>query len=327
MKMTIIKGVTFTGDLPDLNGYIRLIEEIAGIVTNVSDTVLPDPESYSITTRDGDTFYLTSRFRVISITNSTGALNVIAGLNGTNGNVDGTGTAARFGTTRQSALSPDGATLWVADPTHGRLVRITLSTGATVSTLTGLTAITGVYATTTHVYFTRGDANLYRWPIAGGAVETVGTVAGAGLMYIAPAPDRNSLIVTSNNFVTTTAVHGVYEFNLGTSTFALRAGSVTAGHVNGVGGAAQFNRPWGVTVGYKGKYAYITDFASHYVRRLDLDDGTVTDVAGNGTGATTNGTGTGASLNTPLGIVIWGEALYVGQAITGASQTRTRKIT
>jgi hypothetical protein len=82
----------------------------------------------------------------------------------------------------------------------------------------------------------------------------------------------------------------------------LVAGSGDSGTTDGVGPAARFYDPYGITCDTINNIAYISDFGSHQVRRLDLYNNTVTTLAGSTSGYM-DGVGPASQLLGPFGIV------------------------
>ena len=102
---------------------------------------------------DGATLYGGGNFdhRIRSIVVSTGAVTTLAG-SGSAAYADGTGASASFKQPAGVAVSPDGATLYVAEYGNHRIRSIVVSTGA-VTTLAG----TGVAGYTDDAYNARFD--------------------------------------------------------------------------------------------------------------------------------------------------------------------------
>jgi streptogramin lyase len=80
------------------------------------------------------------------------------------------------------------------------------------------------------------------------------------------------------------------------------AGSGSAGAANGVGTAASFNGPAGITVDVSGN-VYVGDSNNNLIRKI-APDGTVTTVAGTGLAGADNGALNTATFNNPQGVVI-----------------------
>jgi len=87
------------------------------------------------------------------------------------------------------------------------------------------------------------------------------------------------------------------------------AGSGTAGNSDGVGIAALFNAPAGMTS--DGSNLYVVDRYNHSIRKVVIATGAVTTFAGTGAEGAVDGVGTAASFSFPYGITTDGANLYV----------------
>jgi sugar lactone lactonase YvrE len=201
---------------------------------------------------------------------STGVVTTLAGLAGSTGSTDGTGSAARFN-------GPEGITcdtsgnIYVADRSNHTIRKIVASTGV-VTTFAGTAGSPGS---------TDGTGSAARFSSPWGIVcDTSGNI------YVADA--GNSIIrkiVASSAAVTTLA---------GT------AGSY--GSANGTGSAAQFNGPEGITCDTSGNI-YVADTFNHTIRKIVASTGVVTTFAGTaGYSGPTDGTGTSAQFYRPSGV-------------------------
>lgn len=121
----------------------------------------------------------------------------------------------------------------------------------------------------------QGTAAKFQW---GEGMATIGTT-----LYVADANNNR-----------------IRKVDLTTGQVTTFAGS-DYGFADGVGTAAKFNRPTGITVGTDGQL-YITDSNNNRIRKVDPQTAQVTTVAGNATSGTTDGTGTAAILRNPSGI-------------------------
>ena len=219
---------------------------------------------------------------------SSGTVTTLAG--GSEGYLDGTGTAAEFHGPSSIAVDHSG-NLYVADTYNQRVRKIT-PTGV-VTTLAG-SGGTG--------------------PGNGGYTDGPGTTAqfqnpqgvaidAAGNVYVA---DRN------NNLIRKIAPSGIV------STIA---GDGTTGEQDGTGIAAEFGSPNGLVVDPSGNI-YVVD-ALNTVRKI-TPGGVVTTIAGNATLGYSDGTGVAAQFNGPTSIAIDASGnLYVADYGNGV----IRKIT
>ena len=126
---------------------------------------------------------------------------------------------------------------------------------------------------------------------------------------------------TSSGFMTSTnlmggAIQGTeLSFSSAVTTFA---GS-SSGNTDATGTLASFQFPREITT--DGTNLYVTDKNNHRIRKIVIDNGTVTTLAGSSSG-NTDATGTSASFNNPQGITTDGTNLYVSDT----NNNRIRKI-
>ena len=99
----------------------------------------------------------------------------------------------------------------------------------------------------------------------------------------------------------------VREVNARSGTITTVAGNGIAGYSGDGGGAttAELNYPAGIALGPTGDL-FIADYANNRIRRASLQSGTITTVAGNGTGGYSGdgGAATNAELNMPSGVFV-----------------------
>ncbi len=218
-----------------------------------------------------------------------GAVTTLAGLAGSFGTTDGTGSAARF--YRPSGVAVDGSgNLYVADRDN-HTVRIITPAGV-VTTLAGLAGISGS---------TDGTGSAARFYGPSGV-----TLDGSGNVYVADAFNHTIRKITPSGAVTTLA--GL-------------AGST--GSTDGTGSAARFYRPFGVALDGSGNL-YVADVLNYTIRKI-TPAGVVTTLAGlAGTFGSTDGTGSAARFNSPSGVTLDGSGnLYAADRLNNT----IRKIT
>ena len=127
---------------------------------------------------------------------------------------------------------------------------------------------------------------------------------------------------TSSGFTTYTnlmggAIQGTeLSFSSAVTTFA---GS-SSGNTDATGTSASFNWPHGITT--DGTNLYVADYGNHRIRKIVIDNGTVTTLAGSSLGSADNATGTSASFQGPRAITTDGNNLYVADG----TNHRIRKI-
>jgi len=217
-----------------------------------------------------------------------GVVTTLAGLPGTGGSADGTGTAARFSGPFAVAVDAAG-TVYVADTFNHTIRRITPA--GVVTTLAGLAGSAGAVDGT-------GSAARFATPHAI-------AVDAAGNVYVAELSHTIRKITPA----------GVVSTLAGLAS--------TVGSADGTGSAARFQDPRGVAVDAAGN-VYVSDTANRTVRRI-TPAGDVTTLAGLA-GATGNvdGTGSAARFASPRGASVDAAGdLYVADTNNGS----IRKIT
>ena len=200
---------------------------------------------------------------------------------GTSGHAEGAGNAAQF--SRPAGLALSGDTLYVADQNNHRIRAIDLaSADKTVSTIAGSTQGYADHATGTNAQFNSPS---------GLAVSKDGST-----LYVADFSN-----------------HRIRAINLASAdkTVSTIAGSGASGHANGAGAAAQFNEPLGLAI--NDGTLYVADSNNHRIRAIDIasTDKTVRTIADDGTKESKNGIGTAARFDSPTGIAVSGDTLYV----------------
>jgi hypothetical protein len=206
-----------------------------------------------------------------------GVVTTLAGMAGSVGAADGTGSAALFNTPR--GLSVDGSgSVYVADTGNSTIRKVTPA--GVVTTLAGTAGSRGsADGTGTSAQF---------WNPWG--VSTDGT----GNVFVADSWSQTIRRITPAGAVTTLA---------GT------AGSY--GSVDGTAGAARFAYPLGVAVDGTGT-AHVVDYGNSTIRNI-TPAGVVTTLAGTASSVgSADGTGAAASFNGPFGLAVDGSgSIYV----------------
>jgi len=254
------------------------------------------------------------------------------------GAVDGTGVAASFSS--PFGITTDGTNLYVADFSNNKIRKIVLATGA-VSTFSGSGAVGSVEGAGTAASFnmpfgiTTDGVNLYvadggnnkvrQIVIATGAVTTLAGAGTAGsLNGIGAAASFNRPFgITTDNiniYVADTSNNKVRQVVIATGAVTTLAGSGASGSANGIGAAATFNTPYGITT--DGTNLYVADTYNYKIRKIVIATGAVTTLAGSGAVGAADGTGTAALFNAPYGITSDGANLYVADY----SNSKIRKI-
>ena len=114
----------------------------------------------------------------------------------------------------------------------------------------------------------------------------------------------------TNLYVADSLNHLIRQIGIDNRSVTTLAGSGSFGSSNGVGTSAKFKRPHGITT--DGTNLYVADTNSHTIRKIGIDNRSVTTLAGTvGSSGSANGVGTSASFYFPMGITTDGTNLYV----------------
>jgi sugar lactone lactonase YvrE len=199
-----------------------------------------------------------------------GVVTTIAGLAGLSGDLDATGSAARFH--KPSSVAVDGSgNLYVTDSDSDTIREI--NSGGVVTTLAGTVGQSGSADGT-------GAAARFNVP-SGVAVDS------SGVVYVSD---------TNNNAIRKITQGGVV------TTLAGMAGQPTTG-ADGTGAAARFNKANGLAVDLSGN-VYVADTYNDTIRMV-TSGGVVTTLAGTAQqSGSADGTGTVARFSTPSGVAV-----------------------
>jgi hypothetical protein len=332
---TIRKIVIATAAVSTVAGTAGTFNDTDGIGTAAS-FYLP----YGLTT-DGTNVYVADTYNhtIREIALGTSVVSTLAGAMGSEGTVDAVGTASRFD--HPYAMTSDGTNIFIADNDTNVIRKIVISTGA-VTTLAGSSGLTGsTNGTGSAARFNRprgittDGANLYvtdyygctirKIVIATGAVTTfAGTANAVGSTDGIGSAARFNLpsgITTdgANLYVSDTNNHKIRRIVIATREVTTIAGATINGSTDGVGTAARFNMPHGLTT--DGTNVYVADSYNYRVRKIVISTGEVTTLAGSSVGSL-DGTGTAAKFGLLYGITTDGTNLYVADS----SNDKIRKI-
>lgn len=240
-------------------------------------------------TTDGTNLYVTDYSTIRKVVIATGAVTTIAGVPETPGSTDGVGSAARF--YGSYGITTDGVNLYVADSGNFTIRKMDLATG-TVTTLAGTAGIpgstdgtgaaakfglmSGITTDGTNLYVS--DENIIRKVvIATGAVTTLAGTAGMyGTTDGTGAAARFSLfgsggITTDGTNLYVSDAGGnntIRKIEMATGIVSTVVGTATdAGSADGVGAAASFGLPSGITT--DGKSIFVMDTVNYRIRRID----------------------------------------------------------
>ena len=228
-----------------------------------------------------------------AVDTGTKEVTTVAGVKGTAGTADGTGTDAQFRFPYGLAIS--GTSLYVVDYMN-HAIRVFHTGTKDVTTLAGNK---GTYGSTD------GTGTLAKFSYPLGAA-----ISGTSL-YVAEYNNNAIRVVHTGTTEVTTLVGG------------------TVGTADGTGTSAQFSRPSGLAI--SGTSLYVADYNNHAIRVVDTGTKEVTTVAGQkGTAGTADGTGTSAQFNAPADLAISGTSLYVAETDNYAIRvvdTDTKEVT
>jgi hypothetical protein len=280
-------------------------------------------------TSDGKDLYIadTGNHCIRKYEISTGNVTTVAGLCGTSGTSDGTGSSARFNNPLQ--ISTDGTNLFICDRGNNTIRKVVISS-TVVTTLVGLGGsagdvdATGVSArinfpngiTTdgNYLYISdRGNNKIKRFLASSGAVTTIAGngVASAvdnanGLAASLSAP-CDSVSTGNVLYFVECGSHTLRKIDL-TSPFPVTtiAGSGVATSTDGTGLAATFNSPHGIET--DGTNLFITEYTGQRIRRVGISSLNVVTIAG--ANGYQDGTGASALLGNLGGITSDGNRLY-----------------
>ena len=212
----------------------------------------------------------------------------LAGLAGSSGSVDGTGSSARFNHPTGIAVDSSG-NVFVADSGNHTIRKITAA--GVVTTLAGLAGSTGS---------TDGTGSIARFGNPWGVA-----VDSSANVIVADSANRTIRKISGTGQVTTLAgMTGI------------------CGHADGTGSSASFCNPFGVAVDNYGN-VFVADTANRRMRKITAA-GMVTTLGGNGICGSADGTVETARFCTPFGVAADGSGnAFVADYIN----SNVRKIT
>jgi sugar lactone lactonase YvrE len=207
-----------------------------------------------------------------------GNVTTVAGLAGTSGSTNATGTSARFKSPAALAVT-SGGILYVADTLNYTIRKIVLSSRA-VTTLAGAAG-------------TSGTTN-----------SATGTLARFGLIYGIGVDSSGNIFAA--DFSGSTIRKIVPTGRVAVSTFAGTANS--RGATNATGSSARFSSPYGLTVDGSNNI-YVSDYANCLLRKITSIGVVTTPVGAVGT-CKFVAANAPSTINAPLGLVKSGTSLF-----------------
>jgi len=257
-------------------GVVTTIAGVAGSRGSADGTIdVARFNSPSAVARDSaGNIYVTdtgnNTIRKISSASGLLMVSTVAGLAGTSGSADGTGSAARFTYPYGMAIDGNG-NLYIADTLNGT-IRLVTPAGV-VSTIAGLAGNHGSVDAT-------GSAARFGYPY-GVALDSAGTT-----LYVADSLNHTIRRIATGGVVTT---------------FAGQTG--VSGSKDDTGIVAQFNQPSALALDSTGN-VYVADTYNSTIRKI-TSAGVVSTLAGlAGSPGSANGTGSAVRFNRPFGIAL-----------------------
>jgi sugar lactone lactonase YvrE len=191
---------------------------------------------------------------------------------------EGIGETARFSDISAMVVSPDGATLYVADRNNQRIRTVNTTTGETgYLTGAGATNLIVPGSTTEQI-----DLNYDNGYAEGGPCSDVLIKNVTGCAYF----NRPMGLALSNDgktlFVADSSNNRIRKVNTQTGKSSFLAGSGKAGLKDGKGKAASFAGPTALALSRDGKTLYVVDKSNHAIRAITISTARVTTLAGSG---------------------------------------------
>lgn len=271
---------------------------------------------------DGAVFKIESRYAgmttiwtgAVANVAATASASILAGSTTAGSPVDGQGSAAVFGFGGRLTTAPDGSLL-VANLGVIRKVQL----DGAVTTLTGTGLLANVEALTSDgvgKVYSAGERNQpigatsiwsrYVQRIDMGSTVSATMLGSEAVDTIFYGQARSSSIAKGPDgriYVANAAANQIEVMDPATGLFSVYAGheNGSAGADEGVGTAASFNQPMGLSFDAQG-VLYVCDTGNHKIRQI-ARDGTVSTFMGSGQNNHTGGQGAAASLAYPSDIV------------------------
>jgi len=200
----------------------------------------------------------------------SGTVSTLAG--GNSGYQDGNASSAQFNAPIDIAVTPDGAAALIVDRDNNRIRKIDMKTRV-VTTLAG----------SSYAGFQNGVGEQARFNQPKGiAITHDGTRA---------------LVVDQNR---------IRSIDLSTGEVTVLSGPVLSGSYegdqDGVSNSARFRNPFKICLSTDSSFALVTDQGNHKIRRVNVNDGSVTTLAGDGSAGYADGSD--PQFDSPAGIAI-----------------------
>jgi sugar lactone lactonase YvrE len=268
--------------------------------------------------------YVSEKAAIRKIVIATGVVSTVAG-NASEGSADGVGMGAFF--SLPTGLTPDGfGNFDIADTANGTIRQLAPISG-TVTTIAGLAAqvgtndgvgtgarfsVPGHLASdgAGHVFVAQGTT-VREATVSTAQITTVPTISGTFGIATGVATDGTNLYVSDRQQSV------IYKVNIASGAASVLAGTkFSAVEADGTGTAAAFHLPWGLSLDPSGNPLYVGDCGGDTIRRVDVQTGVVTTIAGTAeTLGNVDGTGTAAQFFCPSSLALDGAGnLYIGDS-------------
>jgi hypothetical protein len=240
----------------------------------------------------------------------------IAGSAAVRGSTDGVGTSASF--SNPQGIVAVGTDLYISDAGNNAIRKLDTITNAVTTFAVGFNSPHGLASDGTNLYVADTDDHTIKQvvlttgivSVLAGLSGALGGANGAGgaARFFSPYGITAS---GANLYVTDTYNHTIRQIVIAgavVSTFAGTAGA--SGSANGVGAAARFFFPCGITT--DGTNLYVSDYGNETIRQVVIATANVTTPAGQvGVIGSADGTGAAATFNCPSGLATDGTNLYI----------------
>lgn len=214
-------------------------------------------------------------------------------------------------------ITTDGTYFYVSDYYNGLVVKLdTTSDEIETETLAG-TYTTGLISGPSGI--TTDGNNLYVIDTSSRSIIKINLSTGDVSTLIDHSVSKGSAfygITTDdrNLYISVTDRHTIVRISMDGSESEIIAGiDNTYGYVDGSASEAMFNSPHGITT--DGENLYVADTDNHLIRKIVIDTGEVTTLAGvAGTIGNTDGSGAEATFYLPMGITSDGTSLFISDS-------------
>lgn len=310
---TVVNPLTLTGGVTTLNGSPCAADTSGcSIVTGYADSTTPNSVKYNAAeglTTDGTNLYVADmgNNRIRKVVIATGATTTLAG-SGSNGMVDGTGTAAKL--SQPLYITTDGTYLYLSDTNNNSIRKIHLTTTVVKTIATDNSKLRdprGLVVYNNMLYVVDNTNNsIVQIDLS---TNVITTVMASGL-----SSPRNMTVIDSVLYIADTGTDKIRKVTIGTWTLSTLAGNAF-GYKDDTGTVAQFWNPIGITT--DGTNLYVADTSNHNIRKITVPGGVVTTLAGptldpsNNSAYANSSTFSTARFNNPKGITSDGLNLYV----------------